>query len=208
MSRPDVALENIRLLAIGGSAGGVEALLKLAALLPAGCAASVVVAMHLLPSRPSLLPKLLAECCALPVREAEDKEPLLPGTVYLAPPNYHLMVDNAPPQICLSVDPPVHFSRPSIDVLFESCAEAFGPRVMGLLLSGANNDGAAGLQAIARSGGITAVQSPADARVPTMPAAALAGGFVRYALPAAGFGPVFSVLAAHSETRESACSNG
>lgn len=196
----DPRLHDTTLVAIGGSAGGVEALLRLVALLPAASAASVVIAMHLVPNRPSLLPQLLAERCALPVREAEDKEPLAAGTVYLAPPNYHLMVDARPPQLCLSVDAPVHFSRPSIDVLFESCAEAFGPRVLGVLLSGANHDGSAGLAAIARHGGIAAVQAPAEAQVPIMPATALAGGFVQYALPVAEFGPLFVALPARQAT--------
>jgi two-component system chemotaxis response regulator CheB len=108
----------------------------------------------------------------LPVREAQDKEPVVPGTVYFAPPDYHLLVDKGP-LLMLSVDDPVHYARPSIDVLFESAEDIFGERLLGIILSGANEDGAAGLRAIHAAGGIAVVQQPQGAYATLMPEAAL-----------------------------------
>jgi two-component system chemotaxis response regulator CheB len=162
-------------IAIGTSAGGVEALSRLLPALPKGLGAAVFVVLHLPRHRPSLLAEIFAPRCALPVREALDKEPVQPGTVYLAPPDYHLLVD-AGPQIALSTDEPVHYSRPSVDVLFESAADVYGARLLGIILTGGNEDGAAGLAAVRRAGGMTLVQQPAEALAPQMPAAALALG--------------------------------
>jgi two-component system chemotaxis response regulator CheB len=162
-------------IAIGTSAGGVEALSRLLPALPKGLGAAVFVVLHLPRHRPSLLAEIFAPRCALPVREALDKEPVQPGTVYLAPPDYHLLVD-AGPQIALSTDEPVHYSRPSVDVLFESAADVYGARLLGIILTGGNEDGAAGLAAVRRAGGMTLVQQPEEALAPQMPAAALARG--------------------------------
>jgi two-component system chemotaxis response regulator CheB len=126
-----------------------------------------------LPVMSSLLFDVLAPVSGLPVREALDKMPLEPGAVYLAPPDYHLLVEREH-TIALSRDAAVHFSRPAIDVTFESAAAAFGPSLVGILLTGANEDGAAGLAAIAQAGGRIAVQDPASAHAPEMPLAALA----------------------------------
>lgn len=157
---------------IGASAGGIEALTVLLPALPAGLLATVLVVLHLPRDKPSVLAEIFARKCALPVREAEDKEPIQPGTVYFAPNNYHLLVDNGP-QLSLSADDPVHHSRPSIDVLFESAAEIYNERLLGIILSGANDDGAAGLAAIHDAGGVTIVQSPQTARAPQMALSAL-----------------------------------
>jgi two-component system chemotaxis response regulator CheB len=116
--------------------------------------------------------ELFGPLCSVDVQEADDKVPARGGSIYFAPPDYHLLIE-AGPQLSLSVDEPVHFSRPSIDVLFESAAEVFGPRLLGILLSGASEDGSAGLGAIARAGGITAVQDPACAQSPLMVESAL-----------------------------------
>ncbi|MFL6578025.1 MAG: chemotaxis protein CheB, partial [Povalibacter sp.] len=129
--------------------------------------------LHLPPRSPDGLPELLKRDCALPVKQAEDKEPLAPGTVYLAPPGYHLLLESHR-AFALSIDAPVHFSRPSIDVLFESAADAYGRDLLAILLSGASSDGAAGLQEVHIAGGVTAVQAPDSAEAATMPAAALA----------------------------------
>jgi two-component system chemotaxis response regulator CheB len=157
---------------VGASAGGVDALLALAASLPADFAVPILVVLHLPRDRPSGLAPLLATRCALPVCEAEDKMPLTPG-VFIAPPDYHLLVE---PDGCLalSMDDPVQFSRPSIDLLFESAAAVHAHRLLAVLLTGANNDGSAGMAAVRRGGGIGWIQAPADAAVPTLPAAALA----------------------------------
>lgn len=165
--------ERFDALAIGGSAGSIEALGVLLPALPARLRAAVFIVLHLPRERPSLLCDIFQPRCALPLREAQDKEPVEPGTVYFAPPDYHLLVD-AGPAMALSVDDPVHFSRPSIDVLFESAADAYGPRLIAVLLSGANQDGAQGLSAVQAAGGVTIVQHPSSSPMPAMPEAALA----------------------------------
>lgn len=157
---------------VGASAGGVEALSALLPALPAGLAAPVFVVLHLPRERPSLLVEIFQPKCALPIHEAEDKEPVEAGTVYFAPPDYHLLVDDGP-RIALSTDAAVHYSRPSIDVLFESAADRFGARLLAIVLTGANEDGAAGAAAVRRAGGITLVQQPDGAQSPLMPQAAL-----------------------------------
>jgi two-component system, chemotaxis family, protein-glutamate methylesterase/glutaminase len=157
---------------IGASAGGVEALSVLLPALPADSKAAVFIVLHLPRDRPSLLTEIFARRCRLAVREAQDKQPVTPGTVYFAPTNYHLLVD-AGPQMALSADDPVHHSRPSIDVLFESAAHVYGSRLLGIILTGANEDGAGGMAAVHDSGGVTVVQEPASAHSPQMVVAAL-----------------------------------
>ncbi len=158
---------------IGASAGGIDALSILFPALPAGLAAPVFVVLHLPRERPSLLVEIFQPKCALPMHEAEDKEPVEAGTVYFAPPDYHLLVDDGP-QISLSADEPVHYSRPSIDVLFESAADCVSSdRLLAVVLTGASEDGAAGAAAVQRAGGITLVQCPDSAQSPRMPQAAL-----------------------------------
>lgn len=157
---------------IGASAGGLEALMVLLPALPPGLRQPVFIVLHLPRDRPSMLAEIFARKCAVPVFEAEDKEAVRPGAVYFAPNNYHLLVDNGP-QLALSADDPVHHSRPSIDVLFESAIEIYNDRLLGIILSGANEDGAFGLAAIHDAGGITIVQSPRTARAPYMALSAL-----------------------------------
>jgi len=166
---------------IGASAGGVEVLSMLLSALPASCRLSLIIVMHIPRDRPSLLPEVFSGRCALPVKEAEDKEPVQPGTVYFAPPDYHLLIDRGP-AFALSTDEPVHFSRPSIDVLFDSAADVYGERVIGVILTGANQDGAEGLAAVGRAGGRTVVQDPVSAAVAYLPEAALREGPVDFVL--------------------------
>jgi two-component system chemotaxis response regulator CheB len=156
----------------GASAGAMEALGQLLPALPASLPLPIMGVVHLSARTPSLLVPLFAARCALRVCEAEDKLPLEPGVVYFAPPDYHLLIES-PHMLALSVDAPVQFSRPSIDVLFHSAAHAFGAGTLGILLSGANDDGSAGLAAIAAAGGRVWVQEPASASARTMPEAAL-----------------------------------
>ena len=156
---------------IGGSAGSIEVLGVLLAALPASLRAAVLVVLHLPRERPSLLCKIFQRRCALPLREAQDKEPIESGTLYFAPPDYHMLVDTGP-ALALSVDPPVHYTRPSIDVLFESAADAYRHQLIGIVLSGANQDGARGLAAVHAQGGLCLVQEPASAAMRTMPEAA------------------------------------
>jgi two-component system, chemotaxis family, protein-glutamate methylesterase/glutaminase len=174
--------EGIAAVVIGASAGGIEALSVLLPALPAGTQAAVMVVLHLPRDRPSLLVEIFGPKCALPVKEAEDKEPLLAGTLYFAPPDYHLLVEPGP-CVALSADAPVHYSRPSIDVLFESAADTYGKRLLGIILTGANQDGAAGLAAVRRAGGVTAVQSPDTAQAALMPQSAIAGHKPDFVLP-------------------------
>lgn len=185
------ATRDIDAVAIGASAGGVEVLSLLLAALPAGCRASFFIVVHIPRERPSLLAEVFGTRCALPVREAEDKEPVQPGTVYFAPPDYHLLLDRGP-ACALSSDAPVHFSRPSIDVLFDSAADIYGERLLGLILTGANQDGAEGLAAVGRAGGRTVVQEPGGAAVPFLPEAALQQGPVDFVLSRAQLQELFA----------------
>lgn len=180
-----VRAERIDAVAIGASAGGVEALSVLLPALPAGLSAAVLIVVHLPRERASMLADIFSVKCARPVREAEDKEPVEPGTVYFAPPDYHLLVDRAGPsgvQFALSEDDLVNFSRPSIDVLFESAADVYGRRLLGIILTGANHDGAAGLAAVHEAAGITVVQHPDTAQSSMMPMAAIKRSPVDYVL--------------------------
>ena len=136
---------------IGGSAGALEALGRLLPALPADMSVAVAIVVHLPPTRPSHLAEVLGGKTRLPVKEVEDKEPVVPGTVYVAPPGYHLLIEKGR-TFALSTDDLVHFSRPAIDVLFESAAEVYGDRLAGIILTGANADGARGLLAIKRRG--------------------------------------------------------
>lgn len=157
---------------IGASFGGIEALKQVLPALPAGLAAAVFVVLHLPRERDSLLNEIFAPLCQVPVRSVLDKEPVVPGSLYFAPPSYHLLIDQGP-QLALSMDEPVEYSRPSITVLFESAAEVYAERALGIILTGAGADGAEGLAAIQQAGGIAVVQQPASARMPNMPASAL-----------------------------------
>ena len=189
------ATSDIDAVAIGASAGGVEVLSVLLSSLPASCRASFFIVMHIPRERPSRLPEVFGARCVLPVREAEDKEPVQPGTVYFAPPDYHLLLDRGP-VLALSSDEPVHFSRPSIDVLFDSAADIYGERLLGLILTGANQDGAEGLAAVGRAGGRTVVQEPSGAAVPFLPEAALQEGPVDFVLSLAQLQDLFATWGA------------
>jgi two-component system chemotaxis response regulator CheB len=176
------------LLVIGGSAGGIDALIEILPALPASFPAPVVVLLHLPEGGVSVLNQILARHSALPVQDVEDKAPLAPGTIYLAPPAYHLLVEKSW-RLGLSQDWPEHHCRPSIDVLFESAADCAGADAVAVLLTGANDDGAAGIAAVARAGGTTVVQDPASALSPEMPRAALALCQPSQVLPLQEIGP-------------------
>ena len=182
MTAPRALAGRVSAVVIGASAGGVEALSVILPALPATFQTPVFVVLHLTRERPSLLGEIFRARCAVPVREADDKEPIAAGTVYFAPPDYHLLIEEDG-SLSLSSDDPVNFSRPSIDVLFESAAEVYGERLLGVILTGANSDGADGLAAIRRAGGVAVVQDPAEAQVRLMPQAALAKTRADYVLP-------------------------
>jgi two-component system chemotaxis response regulator CheB len=157
---------------IGGSAGGICAVTTILSALPASFPLPVVVVLHQSPDQTPCWVAYLGEQAWLPVTEAEDKMPLVPGTVYCAPPAYHLLLETDG-TLALSVDEKVNFARPSIDLLFSSGADAFGGALIGIVLTGANRDGASGLAEIAAAGGLAMVQSSRTAEWPTMPEAAL-----------------------------------
>lgn len=161
-----------RALVIGVSTGGVAALKSLLGGLSVDFPLPVLIVSHITPDADDGLAVLLNTLCAIRVKEANEREPLVPGTVYLAPANYHLLVERNE-TIALSVDPPVNFARPSVDVLFESAAEVFGPSLIGIILTGAGQDGSKGLLRIKERGGVVIVQDPADAEMDAMPASAL-----------------------------------
>jgi two-component system chemotaxis response regulator CheB len=158
---------------IGVSTGGVAALKQLLPALPADFPIPILVVSHLTPTSDDGLAVLLNSFSSIRVKEADEEEALSPGTVYLAPANYHLLVERKG-CLSLSIDPPVNFARPSVDVLFESAAEIFGPALIGVVLTGAGSDGSKGLLTIRQRGGITVVQDPADAEMDSMPKQALA----------------------------------
>jgi two-component system chemotaxis response regulator CheB len=155
---------------VGASWGGLHAIVEIVAGLPGDFATPVAVVQHRSRESDHLLGELLQDRTALCVREVDDKEPIQPGHVYVAPPDYHMLVDG--PYFSLTVDAPVRYSRPSIDVTFTSAADSYGDRVIGVVLTGANEDGAAGLQRIAARGGYPIVQEPSSAEIRTMPVAA------------------------------------
>ncbi|TCJ12674.1 chemotaxis protein CheB [Flaviaesturariibacter flavus] len=163
------------ILAIGGSAGSLEVLLQVFPLLRRGLPFPIVVITHRA-SQESVLAELLSSRTELPVREAEDKDVLQPGAIMVAPPGYHLLVE-ADGSLSLDCSEKIHYSRPSIDVTFETIADSYGSRAVGLLLSGANHDGVAGLGLIRAAGGGAWAQDPATAQVAFMPQGAVDRGF-------------------------------
>lgn len=175
--------------AIGTSLGGLNALMAVLRHLPAGLPAPIAIVQHRGPSSnsDSGLLGMLQRITLLAVVEAEDKMPLVPGTVYLAPADYHLLIEE-PGQMALSTDPPVRSARPSIDVLFETAAAAYGPGLLAVLLTGASADGADGLAAVKARGGRAIVQDPSTAEASLMPAAGIAAVSVDYVLPLEAIG--------------------
>jgi two-component system chemotaxis response regulator CheB len=157
---------------IGASAGAIEALLVILPALPRNYELAVLVCVHLPATSRSLLPELFGARCALSVCEPEDKQPIQRGTIYFAPPDYHLLVERER-VLSLSVDNPVHYSRPSIDLLFESAAASYRERLVGVILSGANQDGAEGLWTVVQKRGLGIVQEPSGAYATRMPLAAI-----------------------------------
>jgi two-component system chemotaxis response regulator CheB len=160
------------LVAIGASWGGLDAVRTVLGGLPAQLDAAVVIAQHRAPeSHPTAFRDLLGAVTRLRVREAGDKDDLVPGTAYVAAPDYHLLVDHG--TLALTTDEPVQYARPSIDVLLQTAAEAYRDRCVGIVLTGANADGASGLARVAELGGAAIVQDPATAERDEMPRAAL-----------------------------------
>jgi two-component system chemotaxis response regulator CheB len=160
------------LITIGGSAGGISAMQTILKKIPTGFRIPIVVVIHLPANNHGLLSEVLGGWTKNPLREPNDKDPVEAGTIYTAPSGYHLMVEKEK-IFCVNLDEPVQFSIPSIDVFFDSAAEVYGENVLGVILSGANEDGAEGLSRLADAGGMAIVQNPITAQSPLMPESAL-----------------------------------
>lgn len=160
------------LVGIGCSAGGIESLKKILPALPETLPVALVIIQHRGTDSPQILPQFFSQICRLPVVEPDDKDKIEKGVVYLAPTNYHLMV-SGDRCFSLSVDDPVNHSRPSIDVFLETAAATYGEEMIGVVLSGANADGAAGLRTVKQYGGLAMAQDPATAPHPLMPLEAI-----------------------------------
>lgn len=163
---------------IGVSAGGLSALTRILRVLPANYSVPIIVVQHRSRDERSLLEEVLQNKCKIAIRQAEEKEHIKGGAVYLAPPDYHLLVEKNG-TFSLSYDAPVNFSRPSIDVLFETAADVYQDKLLGIVLTGANNDGSLGVRRIGQRGGSTIAQDPATAEYPEMPRAAIRTGAIQ-----------------------------
>ena len=172
----------IRAVVIGASWGGIEASIQVLKALPQDFPVPVFLVQHLRASPENRLPKVLGQRVKLPVLSPEDKETIEAGHVYVAPPGYHMLVDDDG-TLALSLHWPVFYSRPSVDELFFSAGHIYGAGTLAVLLTGANEDGAEGMHYIARRGGYTLAQDPDTAEAPVMPASAIAKGCVREVLP-------------------------
>lgn len=183
------------LVVVGASWGGTRAIGELLAALPPRFSTPVAIALHRSPwSTDEMLVRALQRSTHLRVSEPDDKTEIERGNVYVAPADYHLLVEDG--RLVLSVDPPVRFSRPSIDVLFETAADAYGERLIAVLLTGANDDGARGIAAVNVRGGRCFVQDPATAERPEMPDAAIATGAVDRVLPVHAIAAALAALEA------------
>lgn len=173
---------------IGASAGGIEALSTILPILPSFFPLPVIIAQHLHPKSDGYLVEFLNKQCSLTVKEAEDKERIKSGHIYLAPANYHLLIERDR-SFSFNADEPVNFSRPSIDMLFETAADAYGHQLIGVILTGANNDGSMGLCKIQSLGGLIIIQDPKTAAIPRMPLSAIEKVNADYicSLPEIGF---------------------
>jgi two-component system chemotaxis response regulator CheB len=193
-SQPAVVPETF--IVIGTSAGGLAALSEIVKKLPADLPAAVLVVRHVIghPAE-SAVPQHLMRVGHLPVKIAEEGETIRQGTIYIAPSGRHLRAEADDGHVRLSTDPPAQRARPSIDVLFDSAANAFGSRVIGVILTGRLRDGALGLRAVAAAGGITIVQNPEGAEQAEMPRAAMADLAVDYCLELSEIGPLLELLA-------------
>jgi len=186
-------LPRVKAIVIGASAGGVEALLGILGPLRKGFRLPIIVVLHLPDERRSQLAEVFSRRVSMRVEEAGDKTPVESGTLYFATPGYHLSVEEDH-SFSLSQEDRVHYSRPAIDFLFESAADAYGPALAAVLLTGANRDGARGLAQVKRRGGLTVVQDPGEAQVATMPLAALETHQPDHVLPIHGIGRLLAEL--------------
>ncbi len=189
-------INNRRLIVIGGSSGSLEVILDILPRLPKSFPVPMLFVMHRNNSSDSLLRDLLARKSSLTVKEVEEKEEIVRGTIYLAPADFHVLIERDG-SFSLDYSEKINYSRPSIDVTFMSAAEIFGARLTGILLSGANDDGARGMQVIKEKGGTTIVQDPAEAGVDMMPKEAIRRSVIDQVLTVAGIGDYLLTLGVH-----------
>ena len=180
------------ILVVGASAGGVEALRQMAAVLPADFPAAVFVVLHVPANGKSILPHILSRAGPLPAVHARDRQTIEKGRIYIAPPDHHLLIQ--PGTIRVTSGPRENSHRPAVDPLFRTAAQSYGPRAIGLVLSGGLDDGTAGLLAIKREGGLAIVQNPGDALYPSMPQSALDNVAVDYCVALSELGPLLASL--------------
>ncbi len=166
---------------IGTSAGGLAALTTILSALPADYPVPVIIVQHRARTEPTLLEEVLSYKSRIRIAQADEKQEIMPGTVYFAPGDYHLLIEQNR-TFSLSFDPPVHYSRPSIDVLFESAAAAYQKKLLAIILTGANSDGSDGIRMIRRMGGTTVAQKPVSAAHQAMPQAAVNTGCIQHIL--------------------------
>ncbi len=157
---------------IGTSAGGLKALQIILSLLKSDFSLPIIIVQHLHPDSKKMLINILGNICRLKVKEASDKEKIIPGTVYIAPPDYHLLIEDDR-SFSLALTKPVNFARPSVNVLFETAAEVYRNKLIGIILTGANNDGSQGIKKIKELGGLAIVQNPDEAEEKSMPESAI-----------------------------------
>jgi two-component system chemotaxis response regulator CheB len=188
---PD-SLTRYAIVAIGGSAGGLESVCTILQELPANFASPILVVLHLHPKYTSHAAEILCRKTVLRVKDAQEHEVISPGFVYMAPPDRHLLVRDG--VVSLSESPAVNFSRPAIDRTFGSVVQAYGSRVVGVVLSGSGKDGAEGLREIKQAGGFTIVEDPGSAKFSAMPTAAISASSVDCVVPLAGIAPLLLKL--------------
>ncbi|MGN6438961.1 MAG: chemotaxis protein CheB [Agriterribacter sp.] len=169
------ARRTYKAVAIGTSAGGLNVLSELLSALPQGYQVPIIIVQHRAKEQQNLLEEILQQKCRIPVKQAEEKEKVAPGLVFIAPPDYHLLIE-ADETFSLSCEERVQYSRPSVDVLFETAADAFGAQLAAIVLTGFGMDGAAGIAAVNASGGVTIAQNPKEAAHADMPEAAVKNG--------------------------------
>jgi two-component system chemotaxis response regulator CheB len=185
---------------IGTSSGGLDALTMVLSLLSNTFAFAVIIVQHMHPHSDDFLARHLHEKCRFPVQQAEEKEPITPGVVYTAPANYHLLIE-VDKTFSLSIAERVNYARPSVDVLFETAADVYGAQLIGVILTGANNDGSQGLKTIKECGGLTIVQDPTTAGADSMPKAAIEATAVDYVLPLQEIGSLLNTIGGGTHDR-------
>ena len=190
-----------RCITIGVSAGGMHALSTIIPALPADFPIPIIVIQHISPQSDNYTTRYLDSISKIRVKEVDEKEKILPGKVYTAPPNYHVLIEEDE-TFSLSVEDRINFARPSIDVLFESAADVYGSTLIGVILTGANNDGSKGLKQIKEDGGLTIVQDPDTAEVDGMPRAAIETTRVDYILKLDEIGPFLVKMSKHGRKKE------